>query len=70
MSDENKDRRAWGVIARMHAELQRQSIIGGLARAENFPDKLGNVQIAGRLDLASLAEVTERALRELFGDAS
>lgn len=63
------DRRAWSVIAKMRAELQRQSIIGGIRRAVPLPDTFGRVEIVGMVDLAALADVAEQALIEAFVDA-
>lgn len=64
-----EDRRAWSVIAKMHAELKRQSIAGGISNNVQLPDALGRVFINGHVDLAALADVTERAFAEAFADA-
>lgn len=54
---------------RMHGELQRQSIAGGVRNRVPVPDDNGRVQIVGVIDLAALADVTERALVDVFGAA-
>lgn len=69
MRDE-PDRRAWAVIARLQAELRRQSIMGGVRNAVQVPDAYGRVEVSGIVDLAALADVAERALVEVFADAS
>lgn len=61
-----EDRRAWIVIARMQAELKRQAVSGGVRNDVPFPDDQGRVAIAGIIDLAALANVTEEALRDVF----
>lgn len=66
----SEDHRAWAVIARMHAELQRQSIAGGVRRYVPVPDTMGRVEIVGVVDLAALAAVTGEAMAELYADAS
>lgn len=63
------DRHAWRVIARIHAELKRQSIMGGIRNSIPSPDDMGRVAVVGSIDLAALADATERALIDVFARA-
>ena len=59
-------RSAWLVVKAMAAEIARQHGEGTIAHAAPM-DESAHINLAGSLDLARLADVTERALRGAFG---
>ena len=59
-------RHAWIIVRAMAAELERQHR-EGLLNNLNPLDDSGHMYAAGTIDLAALANITERAIRSEFG---